>query len=256
MNIVSIIPARMGSSRFPGKPMAKILGVPMVGHCFYRSKMCDAIDATYVATCDEEIAEYIRSIGGRAIMTSEKHDRATDRTAEALEKIERQENKLVDIVVMLQGDEPMVTPDMISKAVQPFAESPDEVDVVNLMSEITSVEEFEDPNEVKVVVDSRSDAVYFSREPIPSRRKGVDKVRMLKQVCIIPFKRKALLDFNEMEQTELEIVESVDMLRLLENQKKVRMVFSGQETCSVDTEAELIKVERLMAHDPIVQSYA
>ena len=150
----------------------------------------------------------------------------------------------------------MVTPDMISKAVQPFAESPGEVDVVNLMSEITNVEEFEDPNEVKVVVDSKSDAVYFSREPIPSRRKGVDKVRMLKQVCIIPFKRKALLDFNEMEQTELEIVESVDMLRLLENQRKVRMVFSGQETCSVDTEAELVKVERLMAHDPIVQSYA
>ena len=236
--------------------MAKIQGIPMVGHCFYRSKMCELLSGTYVATCDEEIATYIESIGGTAIMTSEKHERATDRTAEALERVEEMQGRKVDIVVMLQGDEPMVTPEMIYSSIEPFRNESDDIDVVNLVSRIGTIEEFEDPNEVKVVIDSNGDALYFSREPIPSRKKGVEKVNMLKQVCVIPFRRQALLDFNAMEETELEIVESVDMLRLLENQRKVRMVFSGGTTYSVDTQAELEAVDRLMASDPLIVSYS
>ena len=120
MNIIGIIPARMASSRFPGKPLAPILGIPMIGHVYFRSKMSRLLNEVYVATCDREIADYIESIGGHAIMTSDKHERASDRCAEAMLKIESATGEKTDIVVMIQGDEPMVTPEMIEKAVEPM----------------------------------------------------------------------------------------------------------------------------------------
>ena len=105
MKAIAIIPARMGSSRYPGKPMAKIHGVPMIGHCYHRTKLCNDLMDTYVATCDDEIHDYIISIGGKSIMTSDIHERATDRTAEAMLKIEEMIGECIDIVVMVQGDE-------------------------------------------------------------------------------------------------------------------------------------------------------
>ena len=155
MKVIAIIPARMNSSRFPGKPMTKIHGIPMIGHCFYRIKMCKDLLEVYVATCDDEIVNYIESIGGNAIMTSTSHKRATDRTAEAMIKIEEMTGGNIDVVVMVQGDEPMITPEMITDAIQPF-DNADTINVVNLMANIKSVEEFEDPNEVKVVVDNET----------------------------------------------------------------------------------------------------
>jgi len=251
---IAIIPARMGSSRFPGKPMAKIHGIPMIGHCYYRTSMCSEIEETYVATCDDEIYDYILSINGKAIMTSKLHERASDRTAEALLKIEEENGQEVDIVVMVQGDEPMITPDMIKKSLEPFKDDED-VNIVNLMAEMCSIKEFEDPNEVKVVVDNSNNAIYFSREPIPSRKKGVDNVRMLKQVCIIPFKRDYLIEFNNTPETELEKIESVDMLRILENGGKVRMVFTDENTLSVDTEEDLQNAENMMSNDKLAEIY-
>jgi len=124
-----------------------------------------------------------------------------------------------------------------------------------LMSKIDSVEEFEDPNEVKVVVDKNSDAIYFSREAIPSRKKGVDDVPMLKQVCIIPFRRDYLLRFNSMNETNLEIIESVDMMRIIENGEKVRMVMTDSRSFSVDTMDDLKRVEAAMKNDPLMNSY-
>ena len=120
MKALAIIPARMNSSRFPGKPMAKIHDMPMIGHCYHRTSMCDDLTDTYVATCDSEIFDYICSIGGKAVMTSIKHERASDRAAEAMLKIEKKIKEKVDIVVMVQGDEPMVTPSMISESLVPF----------------------------------------------------------------------------------------------------------------------------------------
>jgi 3-deoxy-manno-octulosonate cytidylyltransferase (CMP-KDO synthetase) len=189
--IVAIIPARMGSTRFPGKPMAEIHGVPMVGHVYFRTKMCSLLSETYVATCDQEIYDYIFSVGGKAIMTSDAHERCSDRTAEAMLEVESATGIKVDIVVMVQGDEPMVTLKMIEAAVNPMLGDPS-IQVVNLMARIKTGEEFEDPNEVKVVVDLYGRALYFSREPVPSRRKGVKDVPMLKQVCIIPFRMACL----------------------------------------------------------------
>ena len=245
MNIIAIIPARMGSSRFPGKPMALIHGVPMIGHVYQRTKMCKQLSETYVATCDLEIFDYIESIGGKAVMTADTHERCTDRTAEAMLKIENQSGKMTDIVVMVQGDEPMVTSEMIEQSINPMLED-SAINVVNLMAKMKTVEEFEDPNEVKVVVGLNGNALYFSREPIPSRKKGIDLVPMLKQVCIIPFKRDYLLKFNSMSETPLEIIESVDMMRILENDEQVRMVMTDAETLSVDTPGDLERVVDLM----------
>ena len=132
MKAVAIIPARMGSSRFPGKPMAKILGMPMIGHCYFRTRMCAELKGTYVATCDREIFDYVQAIGGQAVMTSDKHDRASDRAAEAMLKIEEKTGESIDIVVMVQGDEPMIIPIMIEAAVNPLIQD-SSIKVSNLM---------------------------------------------------------------------------------------------------------------------------
>ncbi len=250
MKAIAVIPARMGSSRFPGKPLAEIHGVPMVGHCYFRTAMCEDLIGTYVATCDREIFDYVTSIGGKAVMTSDSHERATDRTAEAMLEIEKELGEKVDVVVMVQGDEPMVTPQMITESLQPFA-TDSSVQVVNLMAPMNSVAEFEDPNEVKVVVNRQSEAIYFSREPIPSRKKGVSEVPMLKQVCIIPFTRNYLLQFNEMAETELERIESVDMMRIIENGDKVHMVMTQAKSLSVDTEEDLRNAAQMMLDDSL-----
>ena len=254
MNIVAVIPARMGSSRFPGKPLADIHGMPMIGHVFKRSAMCSLLSATYVATCDQEIFDFVLSAGGRAVMTADTHERCTDRTAEALEAIEMETGERVDIVVMVQGDEPMVSPGMIEASVQAMLDDPS-VNVVNLMAEMKTTAEFEDPNEVKVVTDLKNNALYFSREPVPSRKKGVDAVSMRKQVCIIPFRRDYLLKFNAMPETPLERIESVDMMRILEHGESVRMVAVETDSLSVDTPEDLARVVEMMREDSLRSEY-
>lgn len=255
MRIIGVIPARMGSSRFPGKPMAEILGIPMIGHCYYRSKMASLLDEVYVATCDVEIFEYMESIGAKAIMTSDTHKRASERTAEALLKIEKQTGEQIDIVVLIQGDEPMVVPDMIEKSVRPLLENK-AIKVANLMSEIDTEDDHKDPNQVKVVTDLQSNALYFSREPIPAAHSGPEfKAKAHKQVCIIPFQRDFLIKYNELKPTPLEIAESVDMNRVLEHGYDVHMIKISDITFPVDTLADLKKVEALMEKDSLTDNY-
>jgi 3-deoxy-manno-octulosonate cytidylyltransferase (CMP-KDO synthetase) len=254
MEIIAIIPARMGSSRFPGKPLALIHGMPMLGHVYFRTRMCRLLRETYVATCDREIFDYVHSVGGRAVMTLDSHERCSDRTAEAMLKIEAELGHTVDIVVMVQGDEPMVTPGMIEAAVRPMLQD-SSISVVNLMAMIGTPEEFEDPNEVKVVVGLHGKALYFSREPIPSRKKGVSEVPMLKQVCVIPFRRDYLLKFNALSPTPLEQIESVDMLRIIEHGDQVHMVMTDANTVSVDTPADLERAKSLLQEDKLLTVY-
>jgi len=244
MKILALIPARMGSSRFPGKPLAKILGKPMIGHVYDRVKQCDLLTKTVVATCDDEIKQYIESIGGEAVMTSDRHERASDRCAEALGYLEKQDSLQYDIVVMVQGDEPMTHPEMISEAVTPMLDDP-EILVTNLLGDIKTAEEFEDRNCIKVVCDQQNNALYFSREPVPTRSKTIN-IPMKKQVCIIPFTKKFLLEYTEMSPTPLEIAESVDMMRVLEHGLKVKMVQTTYHTYPVDTESDLKRVEEIM----------
>lgn len=245
-NIIALIPARMGSSRFPGKPMAQILGKPMIGHVYERVSQSPKLTLTAVATCDKEIFDYIESIGGTAVMTSDTHERASDRCAEALAKLEALNNTKYDIVVMVQGDEPMTHPDMIDEAVQPML-TDESIQVTNLLGKIESLEEFEDRNCIKVVCNLNSDALYFSREPIPTPTK-TDKIPMYKQVCIIPFRRDFLLEYIQLTPTPLEVAESVDMMRILEHGKKVRMVPTAFDTKAVDTLEDLKRVEKILSN--------
>jgi 3-deoxy-manno-octulosonate cytidylyltransferase (CMP-KDO synthetase) len=251
---IAVIPARMASSRFPGKPMELIHGIPMIGHCFFRANMCPDLDATFVATCDQEIFDYIKSIGGAPIMTSSEHERASDRAAEAMLSVEKRYRVKVEILTMIQGDEPMDTPTMISDAVISMRNDKT-IGVVNLMGAIESEREFEDPNTVKVVVDSKDYALFFSREPIPSRKKGVSQVPMYKQICVIPFRRNALLEFNKLEETPLEIIESVDMLRVLESRGRVKMVRTSEPSIGVDTPDDLREVQKIMEFDSLRLEY-
>jgi 3-deoxy-manno-octulosonate cytidylyltransferase (CMP-KDO synthetase) len=245
----------MASSRLPGKPLVRIHGMPLIGHVWHRCHLSGAFDVLAVATCDKEIADYVRTeLGGTAVMTSDKHERASDRTAEAVEHLERDRKTRADIVVMIQGDEPMVTPAMIAAALAPMLADP-AVKVVNLMADLENREEQDDPSEVKVVTDLRDNALYFSREPIPSWRKGALSVPMRKQVCVIPFTRDYLFEYQALAPTPLEQIESVDMLRVLEHGERVRMVYTPDRTYAVDTPEDLAFVEARMASDPFRAMY-
>ena len=244
LNILVLIPARLGSRRFPGKPMAEIVGKPMIGHVYDNVKKNNIITELAVTTCDTKIYNYIEEIGGRAIMTSNMHERASDRCAEALLIIEKEDGIKYDIVIMIQGDEPMIHPEMITQAIQPMLQDKN-IMITNLLGKIESKEEFDDRNCIKVVCDLLGDALYFSREPIPTRS-ITDKIPMGKQVPVIPFHRDFLLEYNRMDPTPLEIVESVDMMRILENGIKIRMVPTNYRTHAVDTIDDLVKVEKLL----------
>ena len=251
--ILALIPARMGSTRFPGKPLAPILGMPMIGHVYERVRSCNLLSETVVCTCDQEIFQYIESLGGKAVMTSNQHERASDRCAEALIILEENQNAHYDIVVMVQGDEPMTHPNMINEALQPMIED-EKILVTNLLGQINGNDEFENRNCIKVVCDLQSNALFFSREPIPTRFKS-NKVPFGKQVCIIPFRRDFLLEYTQMQPTPLEIVESIDMLRILEHGMKVKLVPTQYDTHAVDTETDRHHVEKLLANDPVTSLY-
>jgi 3-deoxy-manno-octulosonate cytidylyltransferase (CMP-KDO synthetase) len=253
VNAIGIIPARMGSARFPGKPMARLHGVPMVGHCYHRTRLAAGIAAVHVATCDQEIADYVRSIGGSVILTANTHTRATTRTAEALEHIERATGEHADVVVMVQGDEPLIPPATIAQTLEPFTDP--RVEIVNIMSRLRTLEQFADRNNVKVVVNQQHDAMYFSREPIPSPWRGVDQVPMFMQTGIIAFRRDVLVRFNRMPESPLEQIESVDLNRVLEAGGRIRMVLTDAMTIGVDTPEELAAAETLMTDDPALARY-
>ncbi len=246
MTIVAIIPARMGSSRFPGKPLAPLLGRPMIEHVHRRVAMCGLLDAVYVATCDNEIRDAVEGYGGRALMTADTHERASDRIAEAAATI------AADIVVMVQGDEPMTTPVMVEHALRPMIADPS-IGCVNLIKQIVSDEEFNDRNCIKVVRNELGEALYFSRQPIPyPSLLGFGAVPAYKQVCIIPFRREVLFAYARLAPTPAERAESVDMLRFLEHGHKVHLVETDATSCAVDTPADLARVEALMREDPLV----
>jgi 3-deoxy-manno-octulosonate cytidylyltransferase (CMP-KDO synthetase) len=253
--VVAIVPARMASTRFPGKPMAAIRGVPMIGHCYFRTAMAKTVTETWVATCDREIYDYIRSVGGKVVMTKDTHTRCSDRCAEAMLKIEAETGKKIDIVAMVQGDEPLVWPEMIDDAVTLLLKD-QSCPIACLMGDIETEEEFEDPNCVKVVVDNNGRALYFSREPIPSRKKGAKNAPRRRQVPIIPFRRDYLLRFNDLTPTPLEIAESVDLMRCVEHGDPVKLALTKRRTVSVDTPADLARAEAAMAADPLMPKYA
>lgn len=246
--IVCIIPARLGSYRFPTKPFVDICGKSMLEHVYKRAKLCNSINEVYVATPNDEIRLHVEKFGGKVIMTSDDVRRASDRVAQAALKIEKS-----DIVINLQGDEPLVTPEMIDSALEPIINDPS-ISCVSLAKKV-HFEEASDIHEVKVVFDKDMNALYFSREAIPSKFMGDKKIDYFIGVCIFPFTYDSLMNFTKLESTPLEIIESIDMMRLIENGKKVKIVITDNETYSVDIPSDVDKVIKAMKKDKINKLY-
>jgi len=243
VKVLALIPARLASTRFPNKPLAQILEKSMLQHIVERVQLCKEIDQVAVATCDQEIIDHVQSLGHQAIMTSNLHERASDRCAEAVSKIEVAHKTNYDIVVMVQGDEPMTDPRMLSDVLRPFTDDPN-LQVVNLYADIQPGE-FASTNCVKVVMDLVGNALYMSRAPIPVSIDGIERPSG-KQLGLIAFRRQALQKFTELTPTPLEVNESVDMLRFLEHGIKIRMQRTIYRTHAVDIPSDIAEVERLM----------
>jgi 3-deoxy-manno-octulosonate cytidylyltransferase (CMP-KDO synthetase) len=240
MRSVGVIPARMASTRFPGKPLAMIAGRPMLAWCHDGSAKSELLDEVVIATCDQEIVDWASGEGIRAVMTSDKHERATDRVAEAVESLE------ADAVVLIQGDEPLVTPTMIDAALRPVVDG--ETECTNLAKRIETEEEFDSPNTVKLVVDLAGNALYMGRSRIPTTlHLGWDGIAAYKQVAIFGFTRERLFEFAALEPTPLEKAESVDMMRYIEHGRPIRIVFNDEKTHAVDVPEDIPLVERMLA---------
>jgi 3-deoxy-manno-octulosonate cytidylyltransferase (CMP-KDO synthetase) len=250
MKVVIGIPARMGASRFPGKPLAKLLGMPMIEHVYKRCQLAQHVDDVFVAACDEEIRQVVSGFGGKVFMTPPDIARPGLRVAEACKQQQLADD---DVVVVVQGDEPLVYPEMIDLSVQPLLDDL-AVQLVTMVADANEVE-WRDTNEVKVVTDGNADVLYMSRSPIPSKTRDHDGPR-LKQVAIMPFRKKFLLDFQNMTPTPLEVVESIELLRAVEHGIKVRTVKSPFPTVSVDTEPDRQEAEAAMRSDRYYPLYA
>jgi len=251
MKIVIGIPVRMGSTRFPGKPLCDILGKTMIEHCYKRCSLSKYKTDLFVAACDTEIQDVVEGFGGNVIMTNPNIQRPGLRVAEAAETLNLDDD---DIVVVVQGDEPLVHPDMIDLAIQPLLKEKD-VFVSNLTAELNE-DEWRDPGEIKVVCDLKMNAMYMSRAPIPSIDHEEQRAKWYKQVCIMPFRWHFMKKFNHvLEPTPLELQESIEMNRAIQHGYKVRMVPSPYTSKSVDTDSDSKIVEELMKNDPVYPLY-
>ena len=235
----------MGSSRFPGKPLAKIGKETMISRI---SRICSNNKYTkhvYVATCDEIIKKEVEKNTFKAILTSKKHTRASDRCNEALKKIEKKLKRRFKIVVMVQGDEPMISSQMINKSISELIKAGNKYLVSNLVSYINKLEDFKDLNTIKIISNNFNEATSFSRQPVPNMS-IFKKKKALRQVCVISFRREGLMKFSKLRETKNELLESVDMFRFLDNNIKIKLTFVNKLTYPVDTKADLKKINSLL----------
>lgn len=245
MKITAVIPARYSSTRFDGKALADIKGKPMVQHVYERTSRAALVSEVIVATDDDRIAAAVRSFGGRAEMTSRDHGTGTDRLAEVAVRLES------DIIVNVQGDEPLIEPDMIDAAIEPLI-ADSSVVMGTLKSRIKNIHDFISPNVVKVVTDHQGFALYFSRSPLPNfRDKWNDlkdeafvsgKLLCYKHVGLYVYRRPFLLEFAALPQSFLEKSEMLEQLRALENGYRIKVVETPFDSVGVDTPADLEKV--------------
>jgi 3-deoxy-manno-octulosonate cytidylyltransferase (CMP-KDO synthetase) len=248
---ICVIPARMASSRYPGKPLVPLLGMPLILHVWHRCRLCARFERVVVATCDEEIRSVVERAGGEAVMTASTHERATDRSQEAVATL-RLALGVDDLVVMVQGDEALMTPAFAEAILGAYER--DHPAVVNLASRLYRAQDHDDPNTVKVVAAPGGHAIYFSRAPIPSRARA-KSVPMYQQTGVIGFAAGFLERFSALPQTPLEIIESVDMLRVIEHGLPIALVRTEAETIGVDTPDDRERAEILMREDPTLALY-
>lgn len=246
-NTICIIPARMGSSRFPGKALEKICGIEMLHHCFIRAKLAECFSDIYIATPDQEIHDFSKSIGCKSIDTKDTHTRCTERIAEAITKIDDS----FENVVLYQGDEPLFSPEILKMLANYISNNADRT--VTLMDEI-SEEQAEDLNNPKIVVDLNNYAAFFSRSAIPGSLKGHTE-KFFKHIGVVAFKKSLLYEYANMAEGPLERAESIDMLRFIEHSVPIKMLLCESKTIGVDTPKDLEDVEKLMVNDSYYLGY-
>lgn len=247
MQILGIIPARYASTRFPGKPLAMIGGKPMIEHVWRGVSNTGAVDRVIVATDDQRIADTVKAFGGEAMMTSTTHRSGTDRCGEVMERLGKEAARY-EVVINIQGDEPRVAARQLLAVAQCFADDPS-TEVATLCKRIERSDELLSPNVVKVVRNLAGDAIYFSRQPLPHLR-GVEPAEWLlrqdyyKHIGIYAFRRDVLQRVVQMAQTPLELSESLEQLRWLENGLRISVRETDVENIAIDTPEDLKKLEQ------------
>lgn len=242
--IAAVIPARMGASRYPGKPLVPISGIPMVEMVRRRVALSGFVDEVVVATPDDVVFEAVTGFGGTAIMTADTHERCTDRVQEAAGHLD------AELVVIVQGDEPLFDPAVIELLVQPLIDDPS-LEVTNLLSIIRTEDDLADEDVVKAVRDERGFCIYYSRAPIPFRRVRSGATPLLRQTGLSAFRRGFLDEFSALSPTPLEIAESVDFLRIVEHGHRVLGVVWDGEMFGVDRPDDVAVIEERLASDPL-----
>ena len=243
LRFVAIIPARYASTRFPGKPLVDIGGKTMIQRVY--DQVSKVLDDVYVATDDQRIFDKVRSFDGKVIMTSDAHRSGTDRCYEAFTKLD----DWFDVVINVQGDEPFIQPEQIEALKNCFAD--EETQIATLVKKITErdgVEVLFNPNSPKVVIDKQNNALYFSRSPIPYKRGSDEKNWMAehdyyKHVGVYAYRSEVLSQIVQMPPSKLELAESLEQLRWLENGLKIKAGFTDVETVGIDTPEDLEKIK-------------
>ena len=236
--IIGVIPARFGSTRFPGKPLINILGKPMIQRVYEQAKKSKLLSRVIVATDNEKIYNALKKFGGEVVMTSRKHKSGTDRIEEALNKIN------AEIVVNIQGDEPFINPMNIDKAVEPLIKDKN-INVSTLAIKIRNIKEISNPNVVKVIFDKDDNAIYFSRNPIPYNRDGISSINYYKHIGLYVYRREFLKKLAKMKPIGLETAEKLEQLRIIENGFKIKVIITEIDSHSVDTKKDLKKLLKL-----------
>lgn len=240
MKVLCVIPARYGSTRLPGKPLKLIQGKPVIQRVYERASLARIPEDVVVATDDERIADCVKQFGGKAIMTSKDHPSGTDRLAEVALSYED-----VDVIVNVQGDEPMIPPQVIDDLAQAFQNDP-ELEMATMKTEMRP-EDYDNPNAVKVVTDQNGFALYFSRSRIPYPRNQVPDVKVYKHIGIYAYKRDYLLKFAALLPTPLEQVEGLEQLRALENGTKIKVLTTDFQGVGIDTQEDLDRANEIFA---------
>jgi len=241
LKAVAIIPSRYGSTRLPGKPLVDICGKPLVRHVYERAQRARRVSEVIVATDDQRVLETVKGFGGKAVLTSSLHRTGTDRVAEVARNMD------ADIVVNVQGDEPLIEPEMIDQAIEPLIKDP-QVPMATLATRIGSSEELSDPNVVKVVVDQKGFALYFSRSQIPFVRNHSSlsfECCFLKHIGLYVYRLAFLRRFASMPQGPLERSEELEQLRALENGFRIAVVVTRFNSIGVDIPEDLERVRRI-----------
>ncbi|MGK0187605.1 MAG: 3-deoxy-manno-octulosonate cytidylyltransferase (CMP-KDO synthetase) [Verrucomicrobiales bacterium] len=244
INILGVIPARWASSRFPGKPLHLIAGKPLVQHVWERCEEADALDSTIVATEDERIRDCVEGFGGRVCMTSTDHQSGTDRVAEAAALAGDYSH-----VINVQGDEPLIAPGLINSLAE-CLRMDSKIEMITAANPLTSEEEFEDPNVVKVVIDGAGNALYFSRSAIPFRRNAVPSLLNYRHNGIYGFSSAFLRQFVSWPPSALELSEGLEQLRALENGARIKVVVTAEMALGVDTPEQAVTLEEMLLNRP------